>query len=50
MRFKILKTMFRRFLWFRVAKLGCGEESGGARSNLTAKVGYNRIPKGVGFL
>jgi hypothetical protein len=47
--FEILKTLFRRFIWFRVAKVGGVKESGGTRSSWTAKLGYNRISKGVGF-
>jgi len=48
--FEVLKELSRRFLRFRIAKLGLSKESGGNRSSWTAKLGYTRISKKGGFL
>jgi len=48
--FEILKKLSRRFLRFRIAKLGLGKEIGGTRSSWTAKLDYTHVSKIGGFL
>jgi CTP:phosphocholine cytidylyltransferase-like protein len=41
----VVKKLSRKFLRFRIAKLGLGKESGGTHSSWTVKLGYTRISK-----